>query len=249
MRGRRYVKLYNNLTRREYMTHLFWERAEKGDEDQCWLWRGSFNHKGYGKLGFTQRVSGRYISICAHRLSYRLFRGKMPKNICVLHDCDNPPCVNPKHLFLGTNGDNVADMVQKGRQAKGVKKWGAKFSEDQVREIRRCYAAGEASQKELAAEYGVETGTMCHLLQKHTWAHVNVSEEEQTRIDTVRKDSRRALSNINGKLTDAQVLKIREEYIPGLITMQDLADRYDVSRSLICVIVNGKARKTSADEN
>jgi hypothetical protein len=77
--------------------------------DGCWEWTASKQTYGYGKMWFNGRLE------CAHRISFILFKGEIPKGIFVCHVCDNPPCVNPEHLFLGTVGDNIRDMVKKGR--------------------------------------------------------------------------------------------------------------------------------------
>ncbi len=118
--------------------------------DGCWEWRGYRNPKGYG---FT-RPGGRGVKgVLAHRLSWELHRGEIPEGMQVLHRCDNPPCVNPEHLFLGTNLDNIRDRVAKGRPG-GSQAWttpmlgerhpNCRVSGAVVEEIRRRYAAGEA---------------------------------------------------------------------------------------------------------
>ncbi len=76
----------------------------------CWLWVGATGPNGYGHMGFN----GKYLS--SHRVSFELFKGAIPKNICVLHKCDNKACVNPDHLFIGTHKDNYEDMVKKDRR-------------------------------------------------------------------------------------------------------------------------------------
>lgn len=117
----------------------------------CWEWQLSKNHKGYG---FTYH-RGRTWK--AHRLSWHLFRGDIPVGVCVLHHCDNPGCCNPEHLFLGTNSDNVRDMVSKGRQrgARGENNGRAKLSDAEVVEIRRMYSTGNFTQQMIATRLGV----------------------------------------------------------------------------------------------
>jgi hypothetical protein len=86
----------------------FWAKVSKGDG--CWIWTGSRNPKGYGRLNTGNRVR------LAHAISWELSHGAVPDGLWVLHRCDNPPCVRPDHLWLGTAADNTADMVAKGRQ-------------------------------------------------------------------------------------------------------------------------------------
>ena len=92
----------------------FWSKVRKADGDGCWEWMGARVKTGYGQIG---RSRTRQL-IATHRLSWELYRGAIPSGLCVCHRCDNPRCVRPDHLFLGTQADNIHDMVAKGRHRK-----------------------------------------------------------------------------------------------------------------------------------
>ena len=93
----------------------FWSKVIKGSAGDCWHWTGAKLPKGYGKFSVGPRATRKIIN--AHRIAWELTNGPIPEGIWVLHDCDNPSCCNPMHLYLGTNTDNVRDKVSKGRQA------------------------------------------------------------------------------------------------------------------------------------
>lgn len=113
----------------------FWKGVDKKGEDDCWNWIKSKSAGGYGKF------QGDHKRSTAHRFSWELHFGEIPKGMFVCHRCDNPSCVNPKHLFLGSPMENVMDMLSKGRQTRrGVKGWS--INELQVRSIRRAFEFG-----------------------------------------------------------------------------------------------------------
>lgn len=141
----------------------FWVKVDRsGGEDACWVWIACLSDKGYGQFVWHGRQE------IASRVSYEIAYGVRPGNLEVCHSCDNPPCVNPKHLWLGTRQDNIADSVQKGRTA-ASKRLGEKhpfcnISDETIAEIRRRYEAGESIQKELAADFGVSRGYICEIV-------------------------------------------------------------------------------------
>ncbi len=97
----------------DHAAYRFLTSINHGTEDQCWEWNAGRSETNYGKFSFRNKT------MIAQRFSFLFFNGFLPDDLCVLHKCDNPPCVNPNHLFLGTMLDNVRDRDAKGRQAKG----------------------------------------------------------------------------------------------------------------------------------
>ena len=150
----------------------FWSKVDRRSNDECWNWLGtSHGQSGYGTL----ETGGK--SRYAHRLAYSFVYGKIPPGLCVCHHCDNPSCCNPEHLFLGSHGDNIADKVKKGRQAKGLAtniagsdNWNSKLSELDVLEIRRLYATGRIYQKTLAKMFCVNQQHISRIINKTRWA-------------------------------------------------------------------------------
>ena len=136
-------------------------------EDGCMEWAGSLiNKDGYG--GF-HAINGKYMS--THRYSYILHHGEIPKNICVLHKCDNPICVRPDHLFLGTQVENIIDRISKGRTAKGVSKIASKLDDEKVREIRNLIEKG-LPLIDIAKTFNVSDTTVYNIKINKIWKHV-----------------------------------------------------------------------------
>ena len=108
----------------------------------------------------------------AHRWAYEFFIDYIPTGLWVLHRCDVIRCVYPRHLFLGTTDDNMADMVAKGRQQHGEKHHKAKLTEKDVRAIRARYVAGETNQSKLAREYGVYPQLISQIIHRQIWKHL-----------------------------------------------------------------------------
>lgn len=124
----------------------------------CWIWTGRIDGHGYGAVIVGKHGKG------AHRLSWVLHRGPIPKGMCVLHKCDNPPCVNPDHLFIGTIRDNVHDMCRKGRHV-GLRKITAK----QAQWIRDQYATGLYTQREIGDSLGIHSTAVSKIIVGKRW--------------------------------------------------------------------------------
>lgn len=139
--------------------------VDPGGADDCWEWQGACSKGGYGNV----RVGGRQTK--AHRLSYELANGPIPAGLVVRHSCDNPPCVNPNHLLVGTHGDNAQDKALRDRSMFGERSSTARLTASNVGEIRTRSAAGEPSAS-LAVAYDVSEAAIRHILAGRTWKRV-----------------------------------------------------------------------------
>lgn len=143
----------------------FWSKVDRLGPDECWLWRGWKNQGGYGFIS-----GGRRKILTAHRVSWIIHnKREITSEECVMHSCDEPSCVNPRHLRLGTNEENTADRHQKGRTARGEHLNRGVLTEDLVRKIRqeesRAYTA-------LGKKYSCSRATIRQVVQGKTWRHV-----------------------------------------------------------------------------
>ena len=131
----------------------------------CWLWTAATTHFGYGAF----RLDRSRKQFNSHRVAWLIYRGPIPEGKWVLHHCDNPPCVNPDHLFLGDNTANIADRVRKNRSIRGNQVIGAKLSEASVRAIR----VDDRTQQKIADDYGVSRSLVGVIKQQKRWRHVS----------------------------------------------------------------------------
>lgn len=141
----------------------FWSHVPIRDAGKCWIWDGTINQNGYGIH------SERGKNILAHRYSYELHFGVSPQEKMVCHHCDNPPCVNPEHLFLGTNTDNMQDAAKKDRISFGDRHWKARLTEQEVKEILRLNQLGSVTKTSLARQFGVSLTHLCAITNGRKW--------------------------------------------------------------------------------
>ena len=151
----------------------FWSKVQCGAPDECWTWIGPHDRQGYGKLSIGGRKGRNWP---AHRLAWTMARGAIPAAMCVCHRCDNPPCVNPAHLFLGTKADNTRDCVRKGRNKypvmRGEQNPHARFTEREVQLVRLLCGRIGLSHGEVAGRYGVTRQAVSRIVAGEVWRRV-----------------------------------------------------------------------------
>lgn len=143
----------------------FMDKVELIPFHPCWEWTGHLDRDGYGifwKEGKNRRAS---------QVSYELFVGPFPFRMLACHSCDNPSCVNPKHIWPGTHGDNHKDRNRKGRQAKGATAGQTKLTDQKAKEICEKYKWMANGASQLAAEYGVTANAIVSIIKGRTWSH------------------------------------------------------------------------------
>ena len=154
--------------KRNYSSIPLFERFlanfDVGDTNACWDWKGYCFTRGYGRIG-----KGR-VTLRAHRVSWEYYRGPIPEGLLVCHHCDNPKCVNPNHLFLGTDRDNAMDAIKKGRRSSmvGEKNYNCKLTEKDVLAIRE----DNRFQKIIAKDYGVRQAEISSIKLKKRWKYL-----------------------------------------------------------------------------
>lgn len=134
--------------------------------DTCWLWTGYRAKGGHGQFRFKSK--NHYV----HRLAYLFHHKTIDDSLCVCHKCDNPICVNPDHLFLGTMSENMKDKIAKNRHAKGDNGMLSILSEDNVIEIMRLYKTGQYSQAQLGRRFKIGQTQISRIVNGHRWGHI-----------------------------------------------------------------------------
>jgi hypothetical protein len=155
------------LTSRKWKKDRLSNSVERVTETGCWLWMGYCDKNGYGRVTLGRKNAQ------AHRHSYSEFVGPIPKDMYVCHRCDVPSCINPDHLFLGTQKQNMLDRDKKGRVASGERNGKTWLTEAQVKMIRHLYFAERRKQNEIARHFGALPQTVWSIVHERNWANVN----------------------------------------------------------------------------
>lgn len=161
---------YNQLLHKlVYVKERFESKYIPEPNSGCWLWEGAVNLDGYGRFRFRGKLIG------APRFSLMLYKEQENKNLCVLHSCDNPCCVNPEHLCFGTHKQNMEDRSKKGRlkvpNCKGENHYASKLTDQEVREIKQSLNEGKSC-SELGVKYNIMPGVISNIKRGKTWKHI-----------------------------------------------------------------------------
>lgn len=198
----------------------FWKYVDKKSENDCWEFMSHRDKNGYGIFSIKHK------NIKAHRFSYMLAHEKIPEGLLIRHFvCDNPCCVNPKHLMPGTNADNSNDCVLKNRNKKGQDINTCKLTEKDVLEIRRLYNEGIIAVKDLANMFGINRHHILNITRGKSWKHINELKNAFSRTEI---DELNRLEKID---------KMINSYKNGQHNISALSREYKLSRNFIYKLI------------
>lgn len=214
----------------------FWSKVDREAPGGCWLWKASKNNKGYGM--FCVRSWGYQHKQLAHRLCYADQVCPIPKGALLLHSCDNPSCVNPAHLRVGSHRENVADMDQRGRRIsntpKGAENCNAILTDGQVIALRKDYISG-ATHAELAKRYGISVRSVPDYTGSRSWRHLLGVDGAPTEADLLAAKNRTP----NAKIT-AEIAREIKALLSAGETGISVAARYGIHKATVSDIRRGK---------
>lgn len=214
---------------KKFKPDKLWSKIDIGLENECWMWKGCQSTAGYGVI----RIN--YILKYAHRLAWELHNEKsIPPKISVCHSCDNPPCCNPDHLFLGSQADNMRDAKNKGRMPHGVLHHGTDLTEKDIRKIRYL-GQTDIPHQEIGDYFSISRMSVNDIIHKRTWGHIDPEYKPP-------KKKSKGITHPNAKLTEDNVRQIRRLSNEGHYPIA-LAIMFGVSRGTIEPILKGETWK------
>jgi len=200
------------------------------DSNGCWLWQGGKTTFGHGIIAVNRK------SHLAHRVAYKIWKDRVPLNMFVCHTCDNPKCINPDHLFIGTQDDNMKDMANKGRSNNGIQKGEknpqSQLTDRQVRRIKRLLLNGH-TRKEIANKFGVNEAVVGFISENKNWKHVPWPKIRHKKVN-------KHAGERNGRalLTEDQVVEIKKQLLDNK-RLKDIAVSFGVGDHVIRFIKKG----------
>jgi len=220
----------NKINWSQYNINRFWSKVNyPGNDQDCWEWQAHRDKKGYGKYD-----GGR-----ASRFAYEFYNGPITNGLLVCHTCDNPPCCNPEHLFLGTTQENTQDKIDKGRQIRGSDIGTAILTEDDVREIMNNILLNKySSVQDILINYPIAKPTFENIIYKNGWSHIR-EEFDMLKIKNIISNFKK---NKHQKLMSNDVKEIKKKLSEGL-SYQELANFYNVDPKTISDIKTGRSWK------
>lgn len=203
-----------------------WAKIDKKSETECWIWQGTKTTAGYGVLRVNYKLK------YAHRLMWILHnKTDIPKRGCICHSCDNPPCCNPAHLFLGSHSDNMKDAKAKGRISHGISHFLTELTEDDIRQIRYL-GQTNISHKDIGKRFDITRMSVNDIIHKRTWAHVDPEWKPP-------EHKSKGITHPFAKLDEDKVREIRQLIKEGN-SQQATAKIFDVSRGTVEAIIKNK---------
>lgn len=150
------------------MEERFWEKVDRKSDSECWEWTATRSGRGYGRFYIGK------TPMQASRVAYKIANGDFDQSLHVCHKCDNPPCCNPSHLFLGTASENIRDAVAKGRwhDFRGEKNVLHKLTADQALEVRKIHASKSKTIAQIAAMFGLTESGAEKIIYRKRWKHI-----------------------------------------------------------------------------
>jgi hypothetical protein len=222
------VKHCNNLNWDLKTVQRFWSKINIPDNfNDCWEWQSGKDKDGYGRFYLNSK------SLLSHRAIYECYYENIPFNLLIRHNCDNPSCVNPRHLLLGTYQDNTDDMVFRNRSSFGERNGSSILTNKEVNEILKHLIENNYTQVQLSKLYDVVPSVISSISTGRTWKKIysKLTEEQKRQIKL----------NSRLKLTNDKINDILEHLINNTYTQNELSKIYNVTPTTISYISTGKS--------
>lgn len=229
------------------LSERFWRHVNKRSADECWEWRGHKLKTGYGTFNLNASRANRECTT-AQRVAWHLTNGEIPQGKDICHRCDNPPCVNPAHLWVGTPKENTHDMIRKDRHRSGwvpgEKNGQSILTESDVLKIREHHSNDAYSRNELASIFGVSESAIKKVCYGYTWKHLKATVSDMARR------GRRVTSGLIGeknpacKISPTTVLEIRRMYAEGKYSQDKIGSFYGLKQTQVSRIIRGESWKS-----